>query len=68
MAEVVIHVPTELKKEIKKLDQNSLSLALQRALLELLISKSRLTKRDAGRIARRMELGMAQELKSHNLA
>ncbi len=68
MAEVVINVPAELKKEIKKFDKFALSKALQRAILEILISKSRLTKRNASKIARKMELGMAEELKSSNLA
>lgn len=68
MAEVVIHVPAQLKKEIKKFDQFTLSIAFQKALLEMLVSKSRLTKRDAGKIAKKMELGMADELKHHNLA
>lgn len=68
MAEVVIQVPVELEKEIKKLDQVKLSLALQRAVMELLVSKSKLTKAAAHKIARKMELGMEKELKSHQLA
>jgi hypothetical protein len=68
MAEVVIQVPAELKREIKRLDQSKLSLALQRAVMEILVSKSKLTRAAAGRMAKRMELSTAEELKSHNLA
>lgn len=68
MAEVVIQVPAELKREIKRLDQSKLSLALQRAVMEILVSKSKLTRAAARKIAKKMELGMAEELKSHNLA
>ncbi len=68
MAEVVIQVPAELKREIKRLDQSKLSLALQRAVMEILVSKSKLTRAAARKITKKMELGMAEELKSHNLA
>lgn len=68
MAEVVIQVPAELKREIKRLDQSKLSLALQRAVMEILVSKSKLTRAAARKIAKKMELGMADELKSHTLA
>ena len=68
MAEVVIQVPIELKREIKKLDQSKLSLALQRAVMEILVSKSKLTRVAARRLAKRLELGMESELKLHNLA
>lgn len=68
MAEVVIQVPAELKREIKRLDQSKLSLALQRAVMEILVSKSKLTRAAARKIAKKMELSMAEELKSHNLA
>ena len=68
MAEVVIQVPVELEKEIKKLDQSTLSIALQRAVLEMLISKSKLTRAAARKIAKNMELGMEEELRSHGLA
>ena len=68
MAEVVIQVPIELKREIKKLDQSKLSLALQRAVMEILVSKSKLTRATAQKIAKKLELGMEAELRSHNLA
>lgn len=67
MAEVVIQVPAELKKEIKRLNQSKLSLALQKAIMEMLASKSKLTKAAARKIAKKMELGMAEELKSRGL-
>ena len=68
MAEVVIEIPIELEKEVKKLDQSKLSLVFQRVVMELLVSKSKLTKAAAHKIAKKMELGMEKELKSHQLA
>lgn len=50
------------------MDQSKLSLALQRAVMEILVSRSKLTGAAARRMAKRMELGMAEERKSRNLA
>ena len=40
---------------------------MQKGILELLASKSKLTKKDASRIARKIELSMAREVKSSGL-
>lgn len=68
MAEVTINVPLELKREIQKFDKFTLSLALQKAVDELeewtevrkLVSKSRLTEKQALAISRKINKGMAK--------
>ncbi len=75
MAEVVIEVSKEFKEEIGKPDSFMLSLALQKAIADLsewaevkrIVPKSKLTEKDALKLGRKVNKGMAKITQARSL-
>ena len=71
MENITLTIPEELKKELRKHEEVNWSAVIRKALqehlrrvriAEVIASKSKLTKRDADEIAKKIDASMAKEL------